>query len=133
MKADLLEMVKGYPCHMEEMVAHTPDDHLFLNRIGDRYMAVAPVTSCCAGCFAYLNANHNQEIAGSLCMNPVFTSLPPCSTRPCCAADRVVEPGETWGRGTITLIGDAVCSLSAMCVYRKPAPVADLHFLFQAE
>ena len=51
MKADLLEMVKGYPCHMEEMVAHTPDDHLFLNRIGDRYMAVAPVTSCCAGCF----------------------------------------------------------------------------------
>ena len=36
MKADLLRRVKGFTCNMEDMVAHTPADHIFLNRIGDR-------------------------------------------------------------------------------------------------
>ena len=36
MKADLLRRVKGFACDMEAMVEHTPADHVFLNRIGDR-------------------------------------------------------------------------------------------------
>ena len=36
MRADLARRVRGLPLHMEAVVAHTPDSHLYLNVIGDR-------------------------------------------------------------------------------------------------
>ncbi len=36
LKAALAALIKDHPCHMREMVEHTPADHVFLNRIGDR-------------------------------------------------------------------------------------------------
>lgn len=46
MKADLRRRMKSYPCHMEEIVEHTPTEGVFLNHIGDRLASPQPASAC---------------------------------------------------------------------------------------
>ncbi len=39
LRAELQQRVKGLPLNMEAVVAHTPDEHLYLSIVGDRKVA----------------------------------------------------------------------------------------------
>ena len=48
LRAELEQRVKGLPLNMEAVVAHTPDEHLYLSVVGDRSVAAgAPLGRGC--------------------------------------------------------------------------------------
>lgn len=77
LRAELQRRVKGLPLNMEAVVAHTPDEHLYLSVVGDRRVAAGEPLG--RGCVTIIgDAAHPTTPAlgqARLC--------PPCSQRAC--------------------------------------------------